>query len=119
MIDAIHGSDLQPTGRARQTIDVPRQDQILEKIKREKKRHAEAIDKFNMDLRRSGEDSLQEQRRSRDIEWQKKDSRPPKRADGKSLNPPPRSNNAQQLKFFRDGDGRQPRTPTPGRSQTP
>lgn len=110
MIDAIRSSDLRPTNRDRQTIDVPRRDQILEKIQREKKRHAETIDEFNMDLRRSSEDSLQKQRRNRDIEWQKKDSRAPQGPDGKSLDLPPRSNNAQQFKFFRDGDGRQPRT---------
>ena len=110
MIDAIRSSDRRPTDRSRQAIDVPRRDQILEKIQREKKRHAQAIDEFNLDLRRSSEDSLQKQRQKRDIDWQKKDSRVPKRPDGRNLDLPPRSENAQQFKFFRDGDGRQPRT---------
>ena len=110
MIDAIRSSDLKPAARARHAIDVPRRDQILEKIEREKKRHAEAIDEFNLDLRRSSEDSLQMERQKRDSEWQEKDSRTPKRPDGKNLDLTPRSGNAQQFKFFRDGDGRQPRT---------
>ncbi len=116
MIDAIRSSDQRPDARPRlreterRDIDVPRRDQILERIDREKKRHAQALDDFNMDLQRSSEDSRQEQRRKLDIEWQKKDSRAPKRTDGRNLDVQPNSLRTDQLRLFRDGDGRQPRT---------
>ena len=114
MIDAFRSSAGSSRGldrdNARRNIDVPRRDQILEKIEREKKRHAQALDDFNMDLQRSSQDSLESQRRESDIQWRIKDSRAPKRLDGKDLDSLPRSGKTDRLKFFRDGDGRQPRT---------
>jgi len=95
---------------SKRNIDVPRRDQILERIDREKKRHAQALDEFNKDLQRSSEDASETRRRKSDTKWRYQDSRAPKRADGKHLDATPRAGNSDQFKFFRDGDGRQPRT---------
>lgn len=121
MIDAIRssagGSDQamerprrSGAGRSNRTIDVPRRDQILEKIEREKKRHAEALQDFNRDLQRSTENSLQNQRQKSDIQWRERNQRNYKGPGGKNLESQSGSSKTEQLKYFRDGDGRQPRS---------
>jgi len=90
------------------TIDIPRGDQILEKVEREKQRRA--FDEFNMDLQRSSQDSREAQIQKSNAQWQTKDSRATQRPDGKYLDSPLRSKKTDQIKFYRDGDGRQPRT---------
>ena len=92
------------------TADVPRRDQIIEKIEREKKRHAQALESFNMDLQKSAENSHKNQRQKSEIQWREKNQRNRKSPSGKNLDSQPRSSKTDQLKYFRDGDGRQPRS---------
>ena len=121
LIDAIESSNnksgqldrWRSDGRdVKDAIQVPRRDQILQRIEREKKRHARALDEFNMDLQRSAEDSLENQRRKSDIQWRQKDQRNLKGPGGKNLDLSryDRSGKTDQFKYFRDGDGRQPRS---------
>ena len=92
------------------TIDLPRRDQILKKIERENKRHAQALEEFNQDLQRSAESSLENLRQKSDLQWRKKDQRKPKAWGEKPFDSQSRSGKADQFKYFRDGDGRQPRS---------
>lgn len=122
MIDAIRsmdrkandrGGDLRPSAKSRQDrVDVPRRDQIMQRIEREKQRHAEALENFNDDLRRSSEESRRMDRERANQRWRAEDARRAKRADGKALDPNSRRpDNAKKdpLQWFRDDDGRQPR----------
>ena len=76
--------------RQRRQLDVPKRDQIMERIEREKQRHKDALRAFNDDLDRSSEESkrfdewrdrdqLAEMQRAREME-----NRRPKGVDGKS-----------------------------------
>jgi len=100
--------NISDNANSNRNIDVPRSDQILKKIEREK-RQAEALEQFNKDLRSPGE-NREIQRQKSDAQWQLKDSRATKRSGGKQLASSLRSKKTDQFKFFRDGDGRQPRT---------
>ena len=91
-------------------IDIPRRDQILKKIEREKKRHAQALEEFNLDLQRSAESSLKNKRQKSDIQWRKQNQRIPKASGDKPFNSQSRAGKVDQFKYFRDGDGRQPRS---------
>lgn len=93
-----------PRGESNQRIriDVPRRDQIQEKIQREKRRHNETLRQFNDELRQSSEDVRQSDERAREL-----DSRNSKRVDGKNLDPnlkeSPRSKQDPNRWFQRDG----------------
>ena len=132
MIDAIRSIESKSRGNGQNSwteapksrqkrVDVPRRDQILERIEREKKRHAEALESFNDDLRRSSEESQRMERQKSNQRWQAEEARKAKRADGKALDPNSRRpSNAKKdpLQWFRDDDGRQPRRAKQG-SQRP
>jgi len=112
MIDAIrdlkkHSSDLKPTAETRQgRVDVPRRDQIQERIRREKQRHAEALDQFNDDLKRSSEASRNIERQKLEMKWKTEDARKAKRVDGKDLDSNsnlPANAKKNQNQWTRDG----------------
>jgi len=118
MIDGIRATQLDGIERRmraaesrQRDVDVPKRDQILERIKREKKRHAEALDQFNQDLRRSSEESREMERQKSNEIWRIDDARSTKRPDGRNLDSNSRkpANAREPQSFFRDGDGRQPR----------
>ncbi len=101
-----------PASRSR--ADVPSRDQILEKIEREKTRHEESLRQFNEDLRRSSEESRAIKGDfNKDVErTRRRDSRSPKRIDGKNLdlNSPQSAKSKQDSLRWQRKDGRSNRS---------
>ncbi|MFK7768888.1 MAG: hypothetical protein AB8B55_16830 [Mariniblastus sp.] len=105
----------QPASSTRVDLDIPKRDQILEKIRREKLRHAETLRAFNEDLQRSSEesrDAMKAEARKSNAKARERDVRSPKRSDGKSLdlNSPQSSKSKQDSLRWLRKDARSNRT---------
>ena len=103
------------SAQSRVDLDIPKRDQILQKIQRENARHADSLRQFNKDLRRSSEESrdvLKTEARKANANSRVRDSRSPKRGDGKNLdlNSPQSSKSKQDSMRWLKKDGRSNRT---------
>lgn len=115
MIETIRGtgrlrSSSQPDRLRKNGIDLSTRDQILEKIEREKKRHAETLIRFNEDLRKSDRETQKPDLKKSESRIRAIQGRSPKRVDGKKLDRNSKSLPRPQLvpaKNQRDGrDGK-------------
>ena len=100
---------------SRPRIDVPRGDQLKQKLEQEKRRRVEELERSDRDTKRTKDELRKEILRKSNQKSQKLDSRLPKRPDGKnadgSLKKPTNARQGSQ-RFQRDGrDGKANRKP--------